>query len=76
MDCAGRAIGLIWTTGWLCVFVVGVTRATGEMEGDGSWGQGPAKLKWAIRSEAETRALGGKRTLGLRMRLKRLCPWR
>ena len=52
------------------------TGATEEMEGGGSWAQGPAKLKWTVRPGAGNRDLGGKRTLGLRMRLKGICPWR
>lgn len=54
----------------------GATGTTEDMEGGGSWGQGPAKLKWTVGPGAGNRGLGGKRTLGLRMRLKGICSWR
>lgn len=44
----------------------GGTGAAEEMEGGGSWGQGPAKLKWTVGPGAGSRNLEGKWTLSLR----------
>lgn len=52
---------------WVAACIYGgATGAREEMEGGGSWGQGPAKLKWTVGSEPGNRDLGGKRNLGLR----------